>query len=185
MSSTPTVYAVHGMTCAHCERAVTEEVAAVAGVTAVDADAAAGTVTVTAAGESTRPRSRAAVDEAGYLLAGRRLSHERQPPRASARIELAIGGMTCASCAARIEKKLNRMDGVTATVNYATEKARVAVGPGVGRGRPDRHGRAHRLHRAGAGAAAADGAAADGGAPDGLLRRLLVTAVAQRAGDHR
>ncbi|MER6593076.1 heavy metal translocating P-type ATPase, partial [Micromonospora purpureochromogenes] len=40
-------------------------------------------------------------------------------------IELAIGGMTCASCAARIEKKLNRLDGVTATVNYATEKATV------------------------------------------------------------
>ncbi|MFE5298522.1 heavy metal translocating P-type ATPase [Streptomyces sp. NPDC056632] len=39
--------------------------------------------------------------------------------------ELTIGGMTCASCAARVEKKLNRMDGVTATVNYATEKARV------------------------------------------------------------
>ncbi|MGY1771094.1 heavy metal translocating P-type ATPase [Blastococcus sp. SYSU D00813] len=35
--------------------------------------------------------------------------------------------MTCASCAARVEKKLNRMDGVTATVNYATEKARVTV----------------------------------------------------------
>ncbi|MEU9896019.1 heavy metal translocating P-type ATPase [Streptomyces phaeochromogenes] len=43
-----------------------------------------------------------------------------------AEVELAIGGMTCASCAARIEKKLNRMDGVTATVNYATEKAKVA-----------------------------------------------------------
>jgi Cu+-exporting ATPase len=42
------------------------------------------------------------------------------------RIELTIGGMTCASCAARIEKKLNRMDGVTATVNYATEKATVS-----------------------------------------------------------
>ncbi len=42
------------------------------------------------------------------------------------RIELSIGGMTCASCASRIEKKLNRMDGVTATVNYATEKASVA-----------------------------------------------------------
>ncbi|MEU6471015.1 heavy metal translocating P-type ATPase [Streptomyces massasporeus] len=43
-----------------------------------------------------------------------------------AAVELAIGGMTCASCAARIEKKLNRMDGVTATVNYATEKAKVS-----------------------------------------------------------
>ncbi|KDQ00989.1 MULTISPECIES: heavy metal translocating P-type ATPase [Rhodococcus erythropolis group] len=40
-------------------------------------------------------------------------------------VELAIGGMTCASCAARIEKKLNKIDGVTATVNYATEKAKV------------------------------------------------------------
>ncbi|MEU4445324.1 heavy metal translocating P-type ATPase [Actinosynnema sp. NPDC050801] len=44
---------------------------------------------------------------------------------AEARIELAITGMTCASCAARIERKLNKLDGVTATVNYATEKARV------------------------------------------------------------
>ncbi|MER7576782.1 heavy metal translocating P-type ATPase [Streptomyces sp. NPDC126514] len=43
----------------------------------------------------------------------------------AAEVELAIGGMTCASCAARIEKKLNRMDGVSATVNYATEKAKV------------------------------------------------------------
>ncbi|MFJ9467123.1 heavy metal translocating P-type ATPase [Streptomyces caniferus] len=42
-------------------------------------------------------------------------------------VELEIGGMTCASCAARIEKKLNRMEGVTATVNYATEKAQVTV----------------------------------------------------------
>ncbi|GAB7180616.1 heavy metal translocating P-type ATPase [Kitasatospora sp. Ki12] len=47
------------------------------------------------------------------------------------RVELSIGGMTCASCAARIEKKLNRLDGVEATVNYATEKARVDYGPGV------------------------------------------------------
>ncbi|MFD7624370.1 heavy metal translocating P-type ATPase, partial [Streptomyces sp. NPDC059802] len=44
----------------------------------------------------------------------------------AAEVELAIGGMTCASCAARIEKKLNRMDGVEATVNYATEKAKVS-----------------------------------------------------------
>lgn len=41
-------------------------------------------------------------------------------------IELSIGGMTCASCAARIEKKLNKIDGVEASVNYATEKAKVA-----------------------------------------------------------
>ena len=42
-------------------------------------------------------------------------------------VELAIGGMTCASCAARVEKKLNRLDGVAATVNFATERARVSV----------------------------------------------------------
>ena len=41
-------------------------------------------------------------------------------------VELTIGGMTCASCATRIEKKLNRVDGVNATVNYATEKAKVS-----------------------------------------------------------
>jgi len=40
-------------------------------------------------------------------------------------VELVIGGMTCASCAARIEKKLNKLEGVSATVNYATEKAKV------------------------------------------------------------
>ncbi|KKD03815.1 heavy metal translocating P-type ATPase [Streptomyces sp. WM6386] len=47
-------------------------------------------------------------------------------------VELLIGGMTCASCAARVEKKLNRMGGVTATVNYATEKAKVTFAEGVG-----------------------------------------------------
>ncbi len=47
------------------------------------------------------------------------------------RVELAIGGMTCASCATRVEKKLNRMDGVEATVNLATERAHVLVAKGV------------------------------------------------------
>jgi len=42
-------------------------------------------------------------------------------------VELRIGGMTCASCAARIEKKLNRLPGVQASVNFATEKARVVL----------------------------------------------------------
>ncbi|MGE2836320.1 heavy metal translocating P-type ATPase [Mycobacterium sp. SMC-4] len=46
-------------------------------------------------------------------------------------VELSIGGMTCASCAARVEKKLNKLDGVTATVNFATEKARVEFGSDV------------------------------------------------------
>jgi len=50
---------------------------------------------------------------------------------AGGQIELVIGGMTCASCAARIEKRLNKLDGVTATVNYATEKAKVTYPDGV------------------------------------------------------
>lgn len=54
------------------------------------------------------------------------------PAAETSEAELTIGGMTCASCAARIEKKLNRMDGVTAaTVNYATEKARVRFAAGT------------------------------------------------------
>jgi P-type Cu+ transporter len=47
-------------------------------------------------------------------------------PAGGGKVELTISGMTCASCAARIEKRLNKLDGVAATVNYATEKARVS-----------------------------------------------------------
>jgi len=53
------------------------------------------------------------------------------PSAPAARIELEIGGMTCASCAARIEKRLNRIDGVEASVNYATEKAVVSAPAGI------------------------------------------------------
>ncbi|WP_084356372.1 heavy metal translocating P-type ATPase [Mycolicibacterium wolinskyi] len=49
------------------------------------------------------------------------------PPEQADNIELDISGMTCASCAMRIEKKLNKIDGISATVNYATEKARVSA----------------------------------------------------------
>src|SRR6478735_5922946 len=46
-------------------------------------------------------------------------------------VDLEIGGMTCASCAARVEKKLNRMAGVQASVNFATERVRVSLAAGV------------------------------------------------------
>lgn len=67
-TSTETTYAVAGMSCAHCEAAVREEVEAIDGVTSATASAAAGTLVVT--GEATREQIAAAVDEAGYELAG-------------------------------------------------------------------------------------------------------------------
>ena len=53
-----------------------------------------------------------------------------QPQSPGPDVELLLGGMTCASCANRIERKLNKLDGVVASVNYATEKARVTVPAG-------------------------------------------------------
>ena len=47
------------------------------------------------------------------------------------RVDLPITGMTCASCASKIEKKLNGLDGVSATVNYATDKATVTYAAGT------------------------------------------------------
>jgi Cu+-exporting ATPase len=51
--------------------------------------------------------------------------------RAEARVELTVSGMTCATCALRIEKKLNKIDGVKASVNYATEKAAINYDPAL------------------------------------------------------
>ncbi|MGO8889482.1 MAG: heavy metal translocating P-type ATPase [Streptosporangiaceae bacterium] len=61
-------------------------------------------------------------------------SSARTQGGAPRRAELAIGGMTCASCAARVEKQLNKLDGVTATVNFATETARVSFPAAVSAG---------------------------------------------------
>ena len=92
-------------------------------------------------------------------------------------VELAITGMTCASCANRIERKLNKLDGVTATVNYATEKAKVTY-PGAHARRPGRHRRAGRVRRHGAAGRARGGTDADTDDPARELRhRLLVSAV--------
>ncbi|MET9607902.1 heavy-metal-associated domain-containing protein [Streptomyces sp. NPDC006512] len=65
------VYKVTGMTCGHCEGAVTAELTALPGVTSVKAVAATGEVTVISAAPLTEEDVRAAVDEAGYELAGR------------------------------------------------------------------------------------------------------------------
>jgi copper chaperone len=65
-----TTYTVTGMTCAHCVAAVTEEVGAVPGVTAVEVDLATGALTVTSEAAVDADAVAAAVDEAGYRLAG-------------------------------------------------------------------------------------------------------------------
>ncbi len=69
-TATRSTYTVVGMTCGHCVRAVTDEVGAVADVTGVDVDLATGAVTVTSDGAPDPAAVRAAVEEAGYELAG-------------------------------------------------------------------------------------------------------------------
>ncbi|KAJ1680483.1 hypothetical protein LUZ63_024292 [Rhynchospora breviuscula] len=66
-----------------------------------------------------RPRPRARGRRGG------RLQPDGRPRMSTTDVELDISGMTCASCATRIERKLNKLPGVEASVNYATEKARV------------------------------------------------------------
>ncbi|HYI75528.1 MAG TPA: heavy metal translocating P-type ATPase [Gaiellaceae bacterium] len=51
------------------------------------------------------------------------------PPEPDVRVDLALEGMTCAACANRIERRLNKLDGVDASVNYATEQASVRFDP--------------------------------------------------------
>ena len=92
-------------------------------------------------------------------------------------IELDISGMTCASCANRIERKLNKLDGVTASVNYATEKARVEYAEPV-----TTDDLLATVSAAGYAAALPDVEAASPDGPedpelDALRQRLLVSAV--------
>ncbi|WPF83120.1 heavy metal translocating P-type ATPase [Sanguibacter sp. 4.1] len=102
------------------------------------------------------------------------------PPGVTAGIVLEISGMTCASCAMRIEKKLNKLDGVVATVNYATEKARVTVPDGF-----DPAMLIAEVEKTGYGAAlpapvggSTDGPTADGEDPELVsLRHRLIGAV--------
>ena len=62
---------------------------------------------------------------------GTRTGPDQAAPVRTDDVELSISGMTCASCANRIERKLNKLDGVRATVNYATEKAKVSYPAGM------------------------------------------------------
>jgi len=109
------------------------------------------------------------------------MSSAVRPPAPDGRLDLPITGMTCASCAARVEKTLNRLDGVAASVNYATETASVTFDPAVVA--PERLVEA--VEQAGYGArlpaaAPAPPAPAEDAADDpaaSLRRRFLVSAV--------
>jgi P-type Cu+ transporter len=110
------------------------------------------------------------------------MSSVTEPTGSMHDIELEISGMTCASCANRIERKLNKLDGVTATVNYATEKARVSAPAGVtvedlvGTVRQAGYDATRRQEAAHEAAGAQDGAPVDD--PTRSLRqRLLISTV--------
>jgi Cu+-exporting ATPase len=104
-------------------------------------------------------------------------------PDARHLVELDIGGMTCASCAARIEKKLNRMPGVEASVNYATERARILLPEGLAAADAiatvEATGYSAALPARPSGAPATDGDAAEGPVDpemSALRQRLMVSA---------
>ncbi len=95
--------------------------------------------------------------------------------------ELAIGGMSCASCAARIERTLNKLDGVAATVNFATETARVSFPASVSTGdlisAVEQAGYTASLAAAQRDEPGPEPAADDAGEAGRLRRRLLVSLV--------
>lgn len=118
---------IDGMTCASCVSRVEKALAKVPGVTRASVNLATERATVDAAPDVTAARLAEAVKQAGYgatPVAGAAI-----PPAAStapADLELDIGGMTCASCAGRVEKALAAVPGVArASVNLATERASV------------------------------------------------------------
>ncbi|VWD24191.1 putative cation-transporting ATPase membrane protein [Burkholderia contaminans] len=115
---------IDGMTCASCVSRVEKALAKVPGVTRASVNLATERATVDAAPDVTAVQLAEAVKQAGYgatPVAGAAI-----PPAASADLELDIGGMTCASCAGRVEKALAAVPGVArASVNLATERASV------------------------------------------------------------
>ena len=108
---------IEGMTCASCATRVEKVLKQLPGVT--DATVNLATETATIAGAADLAAVRNAVEKAGFSV-----------PTAS--VALAIGGMTCASCSARVEKALAGVPGVlTASVNLATEQATVTLAQGT------------------------------------------------------
>lgn len=113
---------IDGMTCASCVSRVEKALAKVPGVTRASVNLATERATVDAAPDVSASQLAEAVRQAGYDATW----VAAPPPAASRDLELDIGGMTCASCAGRVEKALAAVPGVTrASVNLATERASV------------------------------------------------------------
>jgi Cu+-exporting ATPase len=132
---TEITYTVPDMSCDHCEAAVSSELRNVPGVASVVVDLDAKLVTVRGAnlddtvlrGRSKRPATRLH-RRRGETMATAVETTER-PEQKEVRLDLK--GLSCASCAARIEKRLTKLEGVEATVNFATEQATVHCGADV------------------------------------------------------
>ena len=108
-------FPIEGMTCASCSGRVEKALAAVPGVTSASVNLATERATVRGDGSTSMATLSAAVQKAGYAV-GEKV------------VALRIGGMTCASCAGRVEKALLKVTGVaSATVNLATETAELHV----------------------------------------------------------
>ncbi|MGK8209438.1 heavy metal translocating P-type ATPase [Burkholderia cenocepacia] len=126
---------IDGMTCASCVSRVEKALAKVPGVTHTSVNLATERATVEAAADVTATRLVEAVKQAGYgatpVEPDAAVPATPTAPTASTDIELDIGGMTCASCAGRVEKALAAVSGVArASVNLATERASVhGAGP--------------------------------------------------------
>ncbi|EGD04629.1 copper-translocating P-type ATPase, partial [Burkholderia sp. TJI49] len=121
---------IDGMTCASCVSRVEKALAKVPGVTHASVNLATERATVEAAADVTAARLVDAVKQAGYgatpVEPDAAVPATPPAPTASTDIELDIGGMTCASCAGRVEKALAAVPGVArASVNLATERASV------------------------------------------------------------
>jgi Cu+-exporting ATPase len=107
-----------GMTCAACAARIEKQLNKLPGVEAA----------VNFATERATIRYAKAGTTAATLVETIRKTGFEVP---AATLDIAIGGMTCAACAARIEKQLNKLEGVEAAVNFAAEKAHVRYVPGL------------------------------------------------------
>ncbi|WP_083237534.1 MULTISPECIES: heavy metal translocating P-type ATPase [Burkholderia] len=133
---------IGGMTCASCAGRVEKALSRVPGVVSASVNLATEKATVDAAPGVDTATLVDAVRRAGYRASAiddqsatttASVAATAPPAPSPAVIELDIGGMTCASCAGRVEKALSRVPGVvSASVNLATEKATVDAAPGVG-----------------------------------------------------